>query len=105
MLYPHDAEALAGGRLHHHPALQALRDLGPQLLQARHFGRNVVGLDVYVDATLVVHALDLHHRLIGQGLQHAVVLAAVRVLRVHGTTERLAPETSCLIHRARGGAG
>jgi hypothetical protein len=27
-LYPNDTEALAGGRLHHHPALQAVCDLG-----------------------------------------------------------------------------
>jgi hypothetical protein len=27
-LYPYDAEALAGGRLHHHPALQVVHHLG-----------------------------------------------------------------------------
>ena len=50
-LHPYEAEALAGGRLHHQPALQAVHHLGAEFLQARHFGRDVVGLDVYVDAT------------------------------------------------------
>ncbi len=27
-LYPYDAEALAGGRLHHHPALEVVHHLG-----------------------------------------------------------------------------
>src|SRR5215472_18426286 len=50
-LYPHDAEALACGRLHHDPALKAIHNFRAELLQARHFGRDVVGLDVYMDAT------------------------------------------------------
>ena len=45
-LHLYDAEALVGRRLHHHPALQAVYHLCAQLLQARHFGRDVVGLDV-----------------------------------------------------------
>jgi hypothetical protein len=44
-LDPDDAEALAGRRLQR-----------TELLQARRFGRDVVGLDVDVDATLVVDA-------------------------------------------------
>jgi hypothetical protein len=34
----HDAEALAGRRFHHHPALKPICDLGAQLLQPRDFG-------------------------------------------------------------------
>jgi hypothetical protein len=65
--------------------------------QARHFGWDVVGLDVYVNATLVVHALDLHDGLIGWGLQHAVIAAAARMAGVHGATQRLAPEAGGLV--------
>src|SRR5215813_2520296 len=58
-LYTYDAETLARRRLHHHPALQPAHHRGTQLLQACHFGRDVVSLDVYVNATLVAHPLDL----------------------------------------------
>ena len=97
-LHPYDAEALAGGRLHHHPALQAIHHLGAQLLKARHFGRDVVGLDVQVDATFVFHTLDLHDRLIGRGLQHAIVAAAARMVWIHSAAQCLAPEARGLIH-------
>src|ERR1700752_41802 len=96
-LYSYDAEALAGGRLHHHPALQAIHHLGAQLPQSRHFGRDVVGFDVYMDAALMVHALDLHDWLIGRGLQHAIIAAATRMGMVHGPTQRLAPEAGGLV--------
>src|SRR5438552_3056021 len=95
-LHPHDAEALTRGRLHHHPALEAPHHGGAELLEPRYFGRDVVTLDVDVDATLVVHALKLDYRLVILGLEHPVVAAARRVLEVHGATQRLAPE-------ARGG--
>jgi hypothetical protein len=85
-LNPNDAEPLTGGRLHHHPVLQAVHHLGAQLLQARHFGRDVIGLNVYVDAALVVHALDLHDRLVGRGFQHDVIAAAARMFGVNGAT-------------------
>jgi hypothetical protein len=91
-LNPYDAEPLTGRRLHHHPALQAVHHLGAQLLQAHHFGRDVIGLDVYVDPALVVHALDLHDRLIRWGLQHEVIAATARMLGINGATQRLAPE-------------
>src|SRR5690348_5788437 len=35
-LRAHDAEALAGRRLHHHPALDSVHDLCTQFLQSRH---------------------------------------------------------------------
>ena len=97
-MYPYDAEALACGRLHHDPALKAIHNFRAQLLQARHFGRDVVGLDVYMDATLVLHALDLHDRLVGWGLQHAVVAPAARMLEVHRATECLPPVAGRLVH-------
>src|SRR5882724_12080051 len=92
-LHPDDAEALTGGRLHHHPTLQAIDHRSAQLLQARHLGWDVVGLDVDVDAALMVHALDLDDGLVHRGLQHAVVAAAAGMLEVHRATQRLAPET------------
>src|SRR5262245_48316643 len=63
-LYPYDAKALTGRRLHHDPAFQAVHHLRAELLQARHFGRDVVSLDIDVDAAFVAHALDLHDGLV-----------------------------------------
>src|SRR5438874_9055966 len=91
-LYPYNAEALAGRRFHHHPTLEVIHHLGSQLCQARHFGSDVVRLDVYVDPALVLDALDLHDRLVGRGLQHAVVAAAARMAGIDGATQRLGPE-------------
>src|SRR5207302_3395753 len=83
-LHLHDAEALTRRRLHHHPALEAPHHGGAELLEPRYFGRDVVTLDVDVDATLVVHALKLDDRLVILGLEHPVVAAARRVLEVRG---------------------
>src|SRR5262249_5230207 len=91
-LDPHDAEALPRGRLHHDPALQALGHRSAQLLQTRHLGRDVVGLDVEMDAALMLHALDLHDGLVGRRLQHAVVAAAAGMPEVHRPPQRRAPE-------------
>src|SRR5215475_5137502 len=91
-LHPYDAKALTGRRLHHDPAFQAVHHLGAELLQARHFCRNVVSLDVDVDAAFVTHALDLHDGLARWGLKHAVVAAAARMLEIHRTAQRLTPE-------------
>src|SRR6185295_11991504 len=66
------AEALAGGRLHHHPALEAVHDLGAEFRQTCDFRRNIVGLNVDVDAALVIDALDLHDGLIGWRFEHQV---------------------------------
>src|SRR5262245_22753646 len=97
-LHPYDAEALAGWRPHHHPTPRPAHDLGTHLLQACHFGGNVVGLDVYVNATLVVHPLDFHDRLVRRGLQHSVIAAAVRMFGVNNAAERFAPEARGLLH-------
>src|SRR5262249_59336964 len=64
-LYPHNAEALAGRRLHDDPALRTIHHRGAQPFEAVHLGGNVVGLDVYVHAALVLDALDLDDRLRG----------------------------------------
>ena len=93
-----DAEPLTRGRLHYHPTLQAIHNLGAQRLQAQHFGRDVIGLDVYVDPALVVHALDLHDRLIGRGLQHEVIAATARMLGINWATQRPAPEVGGLVN-------
>ena len=57
-LHAHDAEALSGWGLHHHPALQAVHDVRAQPLKARHFGTDIVGLDIQVHAALVIDALN-----------------------------------------------
>src|SRR6202034_1283425 len=77
-LHAYHAEALAGGRLHHDPTFQLIRHCGTQLLQPGHFGRDVIGLDVYVNATLVAHTLNLHQGLVRLRLQHAVIAAGSR---------------------------
>src|SRR5262249_33937401 len=96
-LYPHNAEALAGRRLHHHPALGAIHHRRAQPFEASHLGGNVVGLDVYVHAALVLDALDLDDRLIRRRCQHAVTVAAHWMAKVHGTAERGSPEMSGLV--------
>src|SRR4029077_7330720 len=53
-LRPHHAEPLAGGRLHHHPALQGSDHSGAVLFQPAHLRGNVVGLDVDVHAARMV---------------------------------------------------
>ena len=72
--------------------------LAPCFPSRADFGRDVVSLNVYMDAALVVHALDLHDGLIGWGLQHPVIAAAARMAGVHGATQRLAPEARGLVH-------
>jgi hypothetical protein len=97
-LYPHYAETLARRGLHHDPTLQTVHHPGAQFLQAVHLSFNVIGFNVYVNATLVVHALYLHERLIRRGLQHAVIAPCARVLRVYRSTERFGPEVSRFVH-------
>src|SRR5262245_65006474 len=43
-LYPHNAEALAGRRLHDDPALRTIHHRRAQPFEASHIGGNVVGL-------------------------------------------------------------
>ena len=51
-----------------------------------------------MDATLVVHLLDLHNRLVGWGLQHAIIAAADRMVLVNTAAQRFGPEAGCLVH-------
>src|SRR5438874_4370404 len=88
----HHAEALAGWRLHHHPAWWPVDDGRAKLLQPCDLGWNVVRLDVDVDPALMGHALNLHDGLVGWGLQHPVVPAAARMLQIERAAERLGPE-------------
>ena len=57
--------------------------LPAELLQARHFGGDVMGLDVEVNATFVIHLLDLHDGFVGRGFQHAIGAASARMIVVH----------------------
>src|SRR5437764_7337416 len=91
-LHTHHAEALAGGRLHHHPALEAPVHACAQLFQPRDFARDVVGFDIEVDAAFVLHALNLHAEFARRRLQHAVVAAAAGMLRIDRPAERFGPE-------------
>lgn len=79
-LHADNPEALAGGSVHNHPALQAVHHHRTLLFQAQHLGRDVIGLDVNMDTALVLDALDLHDGLVLRRLQHAVVAAGARML-------------------------
>ena len=97
----HHAEALAGRGLHDHPALQAARDFGAELLETRHFRGNVIGLDVQVDPARMIDKLDLHNGFIGRRLQHPVVAAAARMVEVHRAAQRTGPESGRCIRVRR----
>src|SRR5262249_61198464 len=90
-LYSHNAEALAGRRLHDNPALGAIHHRRAQPFEAAHLGRNVVGLDVYVYAALVLDALDLDDRLVCRCCKHAVIVTAHRMVKGHRTAEHGGP--------------
>src|SRR6185437_6849744 len=91
-LHAHHAEALAAGRLHHCPAIEALEDRRAEFFQARDFGFDVIGFYVEVHAACVVHALQLDHRLVRRCGELPVPVAAARVVHVDGTTECRGPE-------------
>ena len=97
-MHSYDAETLAGGSLHHYPTLQALDHLGAQSLEARHLGGNVIALNVDVNATFMVHALDLHNGFVGRSLQHAVISASTRMIGVYRTAQRLTPEAGSFLN-------
>jgi hypothetical protein len=97
-LHTHDAEPLASRSLHHHPPLQANHDVRPQFLETRDLRRNIVRLDVQVDATFVIDALNLHNGFVWWGLQHPVVAAAAPMIVIHGTTECHCPEAGGLVY-------
>jgi hypothetical protein len=59
-LHAHDAEALSGWSLHHHPTFQAVHDVRAQLLKARNFGRGGSSLTsgfpgIALELPLIVH--------------------------------------------------
>src|SRR2546430_15254097 len=97
-LYPHNAEALAGRRLRDDPAPGAIHHRRAQPFEASHLGGNVVGLDVYVHAALVLDALDLDDRLVCRGCKHAVIAAAHRMVKVHGAAQRGGPAGGGPLH-------
>jgi hypothetical protein len=95
-LDPHDAKALPGRRLHHHPPLEAILHCRPQLYQSRNFGLDIVGLDVYVSSALVVDTLDLHDGFIGRSFQHNVIAAGTGMVAIDRATQRVSPEAGGL---------
>ena len=82
-LHAHDAEALSGRGLHHHPALLAVH-VRAQLLKVRNFGRDIVGLDIQVHAAFVIDALNLHNGFVRWGLQYSMIAATAQWLRSTG---------------------
>ena len=72
--------------------------LRAQRLEAGHLGGNVIALNVDVNATFMVHALDLHNGFVGRSLQHAVITASTRMIGVYRTTQRLTPEAGSLLN-------
>ena len=98
-LHSYDAEALVGRSLHHHPALPrrftTLRfpSPGAPLRQGRRRSRCLDG-----PGSSGSTPLDLDNRLVGWGLQHAIIAAAARMVLVNGSARRFAPEAGCLVH-------
>src|SRR5262249_60700319 len=72
-LYPHNAEALAGRRLHDDPALGPIHHRRAQPFEAAHLGGDVVGLRCQLHTTLVADAVGLDDRLVLLAVQAAVV--------------------------------
>lgn len=98
-MYSYDAEALSGWRLHHHPPLQAIDNLRAQRLKACDFSGYVVALNIDVNATFMLDALDLDNGFVEGSLQHVVLSASAGVTWIQGTTQRPAPEVSSFLYR------
>jgi hypothetical protein len=92
-LHAHDTEPLAGRRAHDDPSLHALVDRRAEFLEAGDFGRDVVGLDIEVDAAFMLDTLDLDIDLVRLAREHDVVAAGAWMIRIHRTAQRLGPET------------
>src|SRR6185503_5098445 len=92
VLGPHDAEALAGRRLHDDPGLDLPEALRAELLEPADLGFDVVGLDIEVHAAVVVDRLhfDVHALVRDLQLDVAVAFLARQGLGRHA--ERLGPE-------------
>src|SRR5262245_1200782 len=92
VLRPHDAEPLAGRRLHDDPGLDLLETFRAELLEPPHLRLDVVGLDVEVHAAVVAHRLhfDVHALVRDLELHVAVAFLARQDLGRHA--ERLGPE-------------
>ena len=60
--------------------------------QARHFCIDVVGLDVQMNAALMLNALNLHDRLVRRSFQHHVVTASAGMVAIHRAPECVSPE-------------
>src|SRR6476620_11369868 len=91
-LHAHDTEALAGRRAHHHPPLEPFVDGRAELLKPRDLRGDIVRLDVEMDSTLMVDALDLHADFAGRSFQHHIIATGSRMVWVDRTSQRLRPE-------------
>jgi hypothetical protein len=98
VVHLHHAETLAARRLHHPPPLHEGDALRAQCFQPRHFGVDVVGLDVQVHARGVVDLLHLDVQIAGRVAEHLVFAAVVAGIGVgDADAERAAPERGCRI--------
>src|SRR5688572_23179050 len=93
VLWPHHAEPLARRRFHHDPGLHLADPPGAELLEALHFGLDVVRLDVEVDAAVVIHGLHLDVQALAGHLELDVVVTFLARQRLGGQAERRGPET------------
>src|SRR5215813_7900913 len=87
----HYAKALAGGRLHHLPALDGGDAPRAEPRETQHLCLDVVGLDVEVHAAGVGDLLDLEVHLIRRRVESAVD-GVQRLVGTYLEAERCAPE-------------
>src|SRR5579863_7779792 len=93
-LWPDNAEALTGRRLHHPPGTHLSDTLRSELLEPPHFGFDVIGFDVEMHSARVLDLLHLDVHLFRATLEHPIArLRRVR-RRFHGVAEGSAPERS-----------
>jgi hypothetical protein len=96
-LHAYDAKALPARGAHHNPTLNPSVDRSAEPFQACNLGRDIIGLDVEMNSTFVVNALNLNADLVRPVLEHHVIAASAGMIRVDWAAERFGPET-------RGGA-
>jgi hypothetical protein len=91
-LHSHDTEALARRSSHDHPSIQATVDCRSKPFEPLDFGRDIVRLDVDVDAALMVYSLDLDADLAFGCREHAVVSSGSWMIRIDRSTECFGPK-------------
>jgi hypothetical protein len=91
-------KTLPSWSLHYHPTLEAVDDLCSQRLQTRYLCMNVICLDVDMNPTFMLHALNLHEGFIWRSLQHDVIATSSRMAGIYRAAEGLGPEIGGLIN-------